>query len=177
MMFLGLAESDFSQSSDAARAGLSLVGSRGWKPCPTYLACSDAAVIRYARPFMGNRLPGVADKAFLPLSYLPKRLQGVEAFHQSVMELRHQFSAHSDMNKRDLRLEKLAVAEHGAHWRGHARCAYLHPPDLHALCKVAAELVRSLKVELSLLAEVAFPEFPTGETIRIRAQGDVAESP
>jgi len=167
LLFIGLSESDFVQASTAAKTALALVGDPTWEPCPTYLALSEAALIRYSRPFMGNRMPGTKKKAALPLSYLPFEIDGAEAFHQVAMAIRHQFGAHSDMTKRDLWLEKLLAPEFGVVWRGHALCAWLKPPDLYGLHRLANAMASALRQELSMLAEEAFPGIPGGAKLHV----------
>lgn len=176
ILFIGLAESDFMQASEAAGAALKLVGDRSWLPCSTYLALAEAALIRYARPFTGNRMPGMKQKAALPLSYLPA-IDGVEAFHRSVMDLRHEFGAHSDMTKRDLWIERLNTPEGDVHWRGHAMCAWMTPPDMYRLQKVALAMVTALKSELSKLADAAFPTLGVGAKVQITAARTTAVRP
>lgn len=170
ILFTALSESDFCQAGDAARAALKLVGDERWQPTPEYLALSDSAIIRYARPFMGNKVPGRDQKAFLPLAFLPDNIQGVEAFHKSVMSLRHQFGAHSDMSQRDARIEKSAAHDGSSVWQGHALCAFLQPPDLYSLTRVADALVEKLKRELTAIAEKAFPNAEMGYSITITAR-------
>lgn len=163
ILFIGLSESDFSQASQAAGIALQQVGpTPDWKPSPIYICLSEAALVRYARPFMGNRMIGMKGKAALPLSYLPQSFGGVEAFHTSLMELRHQFGAHSDMTKRHLLLERLRELEHGNGWRGSALCALIKPPDLYNLRRVADAMVMLLKKELSSLADQHFPTVAPG---------------
>ncbi len=51
ILFIGLSESDFSQTSQAAAIALQQVGSTpDWQPSPIYICLSEAALIRYARP-------------------------------------------------------------------------------------------------------------------------------
>lgn len=108
---------------------------------------------------------GMKRKVALPLSYLPQVSGGVEAFHASVMELRHQFGAHSDMTKRHLLLERLQELGHVDGWRGSALCAWIRPPDLYNLQRVANAMVGSLKRELSSLADQHFATVAPGQAV------------
>jgi len=83
---------------------MSRVGDDGRDPFGHYQDFNDAAVVRYARCFMGCRLPDGKRKTRLPDRYIFDGPLG--EIHAKAMAIRHGIVAHTDLRERRVTLSK-----------------------------------------------------------------------
>lgn len=120
---------------------------------------SEAAVVRYLRPFSGSRITS-HKYARLPTSYIEALTPEQQRVHHEMKVLRDTMSAHSDIKNREINFTKVP-AMYGAKKPGQfAEAAYFHasPDELAALQQIIKALQEAIEVDRRALEDTV-PEW------------------
>ena len=161
LMFLALAASDMLLAKHACELALQH-GREREEQSATYLAFAELAIVRYAKPFCANHLPGRVNRVKLPESYVLDHPQARE-IHNISMTMRHRAFAHRDLRVGAIRLERSS----SRNWLSVVRCVSLSPRNLEGLRQLSDKTAIRILDELSAHATATYPEVEVGGSVSI----------
>lgn len=169
LWFLALFHRDIREAHQAASdaIGFARLGHNDQDPDSMYCRCHDAAVVRYARCFLGCNLPDGSAKIRLPERYkFPGAVLGT--IHERIIAFRHGLVAHADMRERSVVLKKVHDdPTKPDQWIINASGGNLPPQALQlfiSLCEIHRKTVVS---ELGPMIENRLSTMTVGETVSL----------
>lgn len=172
--FLAVFKRDIQEAEQAAidAVALAQTGDDDQNPNGMYCRCHDAAVVRYARSFLGCTLPDNTGKVRLPDRY---KFQGpLGVIHDQVMAARHGLVAHADLRERSVVLTKHPDGARPS-WSVAISGGNLPPTELQTFISLCRLHRKTVNAELLPLIEQRLTTMKSGESVVLQSQngGDV----
>lgn len=169
LWFLVVAHSDLIQAAKAADAAMTF---HEIDDLETRFALTEAAIVRFARPFCRCLIPqqrahGAPNppqlSTKLPADFIPSDLPGGHSVLQAVMKRRDRVVAHSEIEFKPIRLSRHAPG-HGQRWNLETLLQDVSDYNLKQLSRVARVLAAKAASEVDALADQLFSTVGLGET-------------